>query len=139
MSWCAMTLLSGGPCRPGRCGGNRSRRKWPKWASKPRAYCVPQPNATSTKRGKFPERAKMSEQAKRAVRGHVSSSGRLSLPAEFRKAVGLERGGNVIVELDGNDIRIRTVNEAVARAQAIARHLFADKPGVSADDFVRHR
>ena len=81
----------------------------------------------------------MSEQAKRAVRGHVSSSGRLSLPAEFRKAVGLERGGNVIVELDGNDIRIRTVNEAVARAQAIARHLFADKPGVSADDFLKHR
>src|SRR5438309_11495207 len=89
------------------------------------------PNATSIKCGIFRERAKMSAQAKRAVRGHVSSSGRLSLPAEFRKAIGLERGGNVIVELDGNDIRIRTINEAVARAQAIARRLFADKPGVS--------
>ena len=81
----------------------------------------------------------MSQQAKKLVRGHVSPSGRLSLPAEFRKAVGLERGGNVIVELDGNDIRIRTVHEAVARAQAMSRRLLAGKLALSVDDFLAHR
>ena len=81
----------------------------------------------------------MNEAAKKFARRHVSPSGRISLPAEFRKAVGLERGGNVIVDLDGCDIRIRTVQEAVAQAQAIARRLFADKPNVSADDFLAHR
>jgi AbrB family looped-hinge helix DNA binding protein len=75
----------------------------------------------------------------KSVSGHVSASGRISLPAEFRKAIGLEHGGNVVVELDGNDIRIRTVREAVARAQAIARRIFADKPNVSVDDFLAHR
>ena len=81
----------------------------------------------------------MNEQAKKIVPGRVSTAGRISLPADFRKAVGLERGGDVVIELDGNDIRIRTVHEAVARAQAIARRVFADKPGVSADDFLAHR
>ena len=81
----------------------------------------------------------MDNGAKRAVWGHVSASGRISLPADFRKAVGLEAGGKVVVELDGNDIRIRTPHAAVARAQAIARHLFAGRPNVSVDDFLAHR
>jgi AbrB family looped-hinge helix DNA binding protein len=81
----------------------------------------------------------MCKYAIKSVRGHVSTSGRISLPAEFRKAIGLEQGGNVVVELDGNEIRIRTVREAVARAQAIARRLFADKQNVSVDDFLAHR
>jgi hypothetical protein len=31
------------------------------------------------------------------------------------------------------------VREAVARAQALSRRLFADKPNVSVDDFLAHR
>ena len=81
----------------------------------------------------------MSGRAKKVVRGQVSRTGRLSLPAEFRKAIGLERGGDVVVELDGNDIRIRTINEAVARAQAMSRRLLTGKPGLSVDDFLAHR
>ena len=81
----------------------------------------------------------MTAQAKRYHKAQVSPSGRLSLPSDFRKSVGLEKGGTVIVELDGNDIRIRTVQEAVARAQALARRLFADRPDVSVDDFLAHR
>ena len=81
----------------------------------------------------------MNQAAKKFARGHVSPSGRISLPAEFRKAIGLERGGNVIVELDGCDIRIRTIAEAVARAQAISRRLLAGKPELSVDDFLAHR
>ena len=81
----------------------------------------------------------MSTQAKRYHKTQVSPSGRLSLPADLRKAVGLEKGGTVIVELDGNDIRVRTVQEAVTRAQALARRLFGDRPDVSVDDFLAHR
>ena len=81
----------------------------------------------------------MSSSVIRSTRGHVSPSGRISLPAELRKAIGLERGGDVIVELDGKDIRIRTIQGSVARAQAVARQLFADKPNVSVDDFLAHR
>ncbi|MFI5021223.1 MAG: AbrB/MazE/SpoVT family DNA-binding domain-containing protein [Alphaproteobacteria bacterium] len=71
----------------------------------------------------------------------VSASGRLSLPAGFRKAVGLDRGGNVVIELDGREMRIVTLDEAVTRAQALSRRLLKGKSKFSVDDFIaeRHR
>lgn len=74
-----------------------------------------------------------------AVHGRVSRSGRINLPAEFRRAVGLDHGGDVIVELDGRDIRIRTVDEVVERSQALARRLLAGKPAASVDAFIEER
>ena len=72
---------------------------------------------------------------------HVSKSGRLSLPAAFRKAVGLEDGGRVIVELDENEMRVLTQRQAIARAQALYKKALGKKPGTSVDEFIaeRHR
>lgn len=55
------------------------------------------------------------------LRGHVSETGRLSLPAELRRAVGLERGGPVRIELVDGAIRIRTMKEVKNRIRALAR------------------
>ena len=77
--------------------------------------------------------------AMNSIRGRVSESGRLSLPAEFRKAVGLERGGEVVVELEGREIRIRTVDEVVAQAQALTRRLLRDRRDSSVDAFLAER
>lgn len=74
-----------------------------------------------------------------AVHGRVSRSGVISLPAGFRKAIGLEHGGDVVVELDGRDIRIRTVDEVIARAQALTRRLLGDNPAASVDAFLAER
>ncbi|MGK9165985.1 AbrB/MazE/SpoVT family DNA-binding domain-containing protein [Inquilinus limosus] len=74
-----------------------------------------------------------------AVKAKVSESGRLSIPADLRRAVGLEHGGDVMVELDGRDIRIRTVDEVVAQAQALTRQLLGDKPEASVDAFLAER
>ncbi|ATQ42226.1 AbrB/MazE/SpoVT family DNA-binding domain-containing protein [Caulobacter mirabilis] len=73
-----------------------------------------------------------------AIRGRVTESGRLSLPAEFRRAVGLEQGGDVVIELDGQTIRVRSIAEVVADTQALAKQLFAGR-GVSTDDFLADR
>jgi len=73
------------------------------------------------------------------VRARVSASGRLSLPAPFRKAVGLENGGDVVVELNDGEIRIRTVDEVVNRAQALSRQFMAGKPEGSVDAFLEER
>ena len=62
-----------------------------------------------------------------AIRAKVSDSGRLSIPAEFRKAVGLDKGGDVIVELSGREIRIRTIDEVVAGAQALTKRLLGGR------------
>ncbi|HEV2300083.1 MAG TPA: AbrB/MazE/SpoVT family DNA-binding domain-containing protein [Stellaceae bacterium] len=69
----------------------------------------------------------------------VSPSGRLSLPAGFRKSLGLERGGDVVVELVEREIRIRTIDEVVAEAQALTRRLLADKPQASVEAFLAER
>jgi len=69
----------------------------------------------------------------------VSKSGRLSVPAEFRKAIGLEQGGDVVVELDDRQLRIITVRDAVARAQELSKRLLEGKPDISVDDFIAER
>ncbi|HIJ62577.1 MAG TPA: AbrB/MazE/SpoVT family DNA-binding domain-containing protein [Rhodospirillaceae bacterium] len=76
-----------------------------------------------------------------AIHGRVSKSGRISLPAEFRKAVGLDHGGDVVVELNGSEIRIRTVDEVISHAQALTRQLLGEKTSASVDAFLaeRHR
>ena len=71
-----------------------------------------------------------------AVQGRVSEAGLLNIPVEFRKPVGLEHGGDVVIDLVGREIRIRTINEAVAQVQAIARRLSAGNPDASVDGFA---
>jgi AbrB family looped-hinge helix DNA binding protein len=74
-----------------------------------------------------------------AVRAKVSDSGRISIPSEFRKAVGLEKGGDVVVELEGREIRIRTVDEVVAQAQELTKRLLAGRKDASVDAFIAER
>lgn len=72
------------------------------------------------------------------LRGHVSETGRLSLPVELRRAVGLERGGPVRIEVVDGTIRIRTMNEVRERIRALARNSgLTDKASVS--DFLGWR
>jgi AbrB family looped-hinge helix DNA binding protein len=69
----------------------------------------------------------------------VSTSGRISLPAEFRNAVGLHEGGNVVMELVGDEIRIRSLDTVVARAQELSRRIRGDGPEGSAQAFLDNR
>lgn len=74
-----------------------------------------------------------------AIRGRVSESGRVSLPAELRKAIGLDRGGDVVFELEGGHIRISTVQEVVSRAQALTRHVLGGAKVGGVDAFLAER
>jgi AbrB family looped-hinge helix DNA binding protein len=73
------------------------------------------------------------------ARARITPAGRLSLPADIRKRHGLGKGGEVLIEDRGNEIVIRTVSQAVARAQEISRKLTAGKEGASVDDFLADR
>ena len=64
-------------------------------------------------------------------RGKVSA-GRVVLPAELRKAFGIEDGSEVIFTRTAHGIEIKTLHEAIRQAQEIcARYV---KPGVSIVD-----
>ena len=62
------------------------------------------------------------------MKAKVMPDGRISLPAELRKKHGLAQGGEVIVEDAADAIILRTVDQVVARAQALSRKLVAGKP-----------
>jgi AbrB family looped-hinge helix DNA binding protein len=76
-----------------------------------------------------------------AILGRVSDSGRLSLPSTFRNTLGLEHGGDVVVEMSDGAIHIRTLDQTSQRARELTKRLLADKPGSDVDGFLadRHR
>ena len=72
------------------------------------------------------------------LRGRVSETGRLSLPAEVRRAVGLEKGGAVRIEVVDGVIRIETMKDVKDRIRALARESgLAGKASVA--DFLAFR
>ena len=68
----------------------------------------------------------------------ITPNGRMSLPAAVRKRLGLESGGAVLVEETADGVILRTVDQAVARAQAIAKK-YAGHPEASVDAFLANR
>ncbi len=57
----------------------------------------------------------------------IADGGRLVIPAELRRELGLEIGDEVIVRVEDKELRILTRGEAVKRAQGmVRRHLKGD-------------
>lgn len=69
---------------------------------------------------------------------NITATGRMNLPAAIRKRLGLEGGGAVLVEETADGVVLRTVGQAVARAQAIAKR-YTDHPDASVDAFLANR
>ena len=70
---------------------------------------------------------------------NITANGRMSLPADVRKRLGLIGGGAVLLEETDDGVVLRTVSQAVARAQALSRQWTAGKDGASVDDFIAER
>ena len=49
----------------------------------------------------------------------MAPNGRLSVPAKFRKALGLEDGGVVVLSLQDGEVRIRPIGVVLAEVQAM--------------------
>lgn len=69
----------------------------------------------------------------------ITASGRMSLPADMRRRLGLSEGGAVFLEETDDGIVVRTAAQAVAHAQAISRQLTANREKASVDDFLESR
>ena len=66
------------------------------------------------------------------VRLKVNENGRIVIPAEFRKALGIEAGDEVLVILDKHELTITTQQQRIKRAQEHVRKYV--KPGESLVD-----
>ena len=69
----------------------------------------------------------------------ITANGRMSLPADIRKRLGLDGGGSVLVEETADGVVLRTIDQVVARAQALTREMTDGNPDASVDAFLRNR
>jgi len=69
----------------------------------------------------------------------IAANGRLSLPADIRKRLGLSGGGALVVEETPDGLILRTLAQSIAHAQALARQYTAGKPEASVDAFLAGR
>jgi len=70
---------------------------------------------------------------------NITPNGRMSLPADIRKRLGLTGGGAVYLDEMEDGVVLRTANQAVARAQALAKRYTEGNPDASVDAFLHRR
>jgi AbrB family looped-hinge helix DNA binding protein len=63
----------------------------------------------------------------------------MSLPADVRKRLGLTDGGAVYLDETEDGVVLRTANQAVARAQALAKQYTGGNPDATVDAFLNRR
>ena len=73
------------------------------------------------------------------VQVNITPNGRMSLPADMRKRLGLAEGGAVYLDETPDGVVLRTAAQAVARAQALAKQFTGGNPDASVDAFLARR
>ena len=56
------------------------------------------------------------------IRTHISSSGRLIVPAKFRKALNIKAGDELVLRLENDTLRLIPLRQAVNMAQKRVRN-----------------
>ena len=72
------------------------------------------------------------------VKGKVVEGGRIILPAQFRRSLGLEKGDTVLIELHDDELRVRPARAALSRLQAKLRAL-GPADMLASDELVAER
>jgi AbrB family looped-hinge helix DNA binding protein len=72
------------------------------------------------------------------TRMRVNDSGRVVIPAAYRKVLGIKAGDEVILRVEDDELRITTLKRRIENAQRRIRQYV--KPGVSlADELIAER
>ena len=69
----------------------------------------------------------------------IAQGGRVVIPAEFRKALGVGIGDEMVIELQGDELRLRSRQDAIKRVQAIVRKHIPDENRSLADELIAER
>jgi AbrB family looped-hinge helix DNA binding protein len=69
----------------------------------------------------------------------IAPGGRVVIPAEFRKALGVKIGDAMVIELDGDELRLRSRQAAIKRVQAMVRKYIPDDRRSLADELIAER
>jgi AbrB family looped-hinge helix DNA binding protein len=72
------------------------------------------------------------------VRAKLAEGGRIVIPVEYRQALGLRVGDEVILRLEDGEVRIFTPQQAIKRAQELVRHYMPQERSLS-DELLDER
>ncbi len=78
------------------------------------------------------------EMATREIKTTIGEGGRLVIPAEYRKALGLKPGDDVVLVMEEGEVRLLTPQRAVKRAQALVRR-YVPQGRSLAEELLRER
>jgi AbrB family looped-hinge helix DNA binding protein len=73
------------------------------------------------------------------IQVNITANGRMSLPADVRKRLGLSGGGALLVEETPDGVILRTVAQSVAYSRALAHQYTANKPDAGVEAFLAGR
>jgi len=76
--------------------------------------------------------------AKKNVPVRMAANGRLSVPARLRKALGLQKGGVVVLSLQDGELRIRPISTVLEEIQAMVAP-YLKSSGDTVDQFLADR
>lgn len=68
----------------------------------------------------------------------ISENGRMNLPADMRRALGLSGSGHLLVSLVADEIRITTSSQALKRVRELASP-YKPKRGLASDQLIEDR
>ena len=68
----------------------------------------------------------------------LGEGGRLVIPAEYRKALGVDTGDELVLILEENSLRVLTPKEGIRRAQALVRSYIPEGRLLS-DELIEER
>ena len=71
-------------------------------------------------------------------RSKVTEGGRVVIPAEIRRQLGLQPGSEVVLSIANGELRIRSVQQAIEKAQELVRRHLGDGPSL-ADELIGER
>ena len=69
----------------------------------------------------------------------IAPGGRVVIPVEFRKALGVEVGDAMVVELRDGELRLRSLDTAIKRVLAMVRKYIPDEARSLADELIAER
>jgi AbrB family looped-hinge helix DNA binding protein len=72
------------------------------------------------------------------VLAKLGEGGRLVIPAEYRKALGVQTGDELVLILEDKTMRVLTPREAIKRAQALVRSYVPEGQSLS-DELIADR
>jgi AbrB family looped-hinge helix DNA binding protein len=69
----------------------------------------------------------------------VAANGRISLPADIRKRLGVAAGGALLLEETGDGVVLRTVDQSIRHAQKMSRRYTQKLDEATVDAFLAQR